>query len=108
MADTVVLWGIALLPHGQQWEERLKWSPPLLRVWRCGYCCTFSTAEQDECLEHSMGEHSVRQVWSCVRNVVSAQQPFKKRKKGEKRETAMEIQKRGNPRCYFLVVYILK
>lgn len=43
-----------------------------------GYCCTFSTAEQDECLEHSMGKHSMCQVWSCMNYVVSAEQLFKK------------------------------
>lgn len=43
-----------------------------------GYCCTFSTAEQDECLEHSMGKHSMCQVWSCMSNVASAEQLFKK------------------------------
>ena len=50
-----------------------------------GYCCTFSTAEQDECLEHCMVKLSMCQVWSCMSNVVSAEHSFSK--------CAMEIQK---------------
>lgn len=34
VVDTVVLWGISLLPHGRQREERLKSDPLHLRVWR--------------------------------------------------------------------------
>lgn len=33
-----------------------------------GYCCTFSTAEQGECLERSMGTLSVCQTWSRTSN----------------------------------------
>lgn len=36
-------------------------------------------AERDECLEPSVGEHSVRQVRSCWRSVASAGQPLQKR-----------------------------
>lgn len=43
-----------------------------------GHCCTFSTAEQDECLELTMGKRSMCQAWSCLSNVVSAEQLFRK------------------------------
>lgn len=34
MVDTVVLWGISLLPHARQWEDCLKSGLLHLRVWR--------------------------------------------------------------------------
>lgn len=52
-----------------------------------GYCCTFSAAEQDECLEHSMGKRSMCRVWSCLSNVVSAEQLTKKRNANSKDKT---------------------
>lgn len=54
-------------PVGRAFEVRPA-SPQGVEI---GYCCAFSTAEQDECLEHSMGKRSVRQVWSCMSNVAS-------------------------------------
>lgn len=55
-----------------------------------GYCCTFSTAEQDECLERSMGKRSMCQVWSCMSNVASAEQPFKECH-GNSKDKALEM-----------------
>lgn len=83
MVETVVLWGIFSLPTWTAVGRVFEVSPASPQGVEIGYCCTFSTTEQDECLEHSMGKRSMCQVWSCVSNVASAEQLFLK--------TAMEI-----------------
>lgn len=53
-----------------------------------GYCCTFSTAEQGECLERSMGTLSVCRAWSRTSNVGPASRSLFRKGRGNEKEKA--------------------
>jgi len=45
VVETVVLWGISLLPHGQQWGMAFEVRHASPQGVEIGYCCKFRTAK---------------------------------------------------------------
>lgn len=99
VVETVVLWGISLLPHGRQWEDRLKSDPLHLRVWRLAVVVhlallskmnVWSTAwENAECVKCG-------HVWAMWRLQSS------------RSKSALEIQKRRHLRCILHCIFGIK
>lgn len=75
-------------PHGRQrGSERLKSGQLHLGGVQIGHCCTFSTAEQGERLERSMGTLSVCRARSHSSNAGPAfARPFSERARGNEKE----------------------